>query len=114
MPPASSACVPCQAFTSSMRSTTASQASGAITASDTAVVISSEAMMRFPRQARSSRTYAGQLTKARMAAHTNGTMKGASTRKPSSTSPARSAAVMSRRSHGAETKSSMMTGLRLS
>src|ERR1700726_4145741 len=43
-----------------------------------------------------------------MPAHTRGTMNGSMTRKPSSTSPASTATVMSRRSQGAETKSSIM------
>src|ERR1700752_865195 len=42
-----------------------------------------------------------------MKAHTSGTMNGASTRKPSSTSPASTTTVMSRRSHGTDTKSSI-------
>ena len=73
----------------------------------TALVMMSAAGRERPPQARSSHWYAGQVTKARIAAHTSGTMNGASTRKPSSTMPASSTTVSSRRSHGAETKSSI-------
>ena len=61
-----------------------------------------------PRHLARTQSYAGQVTNARIAAHTSGTMKGSMMRKPSSTSPASNATVMSRRSHGAETKSSTL------
>src|SRR4029077_11849327 len=47
-----------------------------------------------------------------MAAQTTGTMKGSITRKPSSTSPASNVAVIRRRNHGAETRSSMVPDFR--